>query len=183
MANKIKYGLKSVYYAKITAGTTGDTYGTPVALPGAISLSLAAQGGTADTYADNEIYYTSISNTGYSGDLELALVPDAFKSDILGEVAPTEGGLVEKDKVATNYFALMFQFEGDAESKRHCMFKCSATRPEVASNTAQESITPVTEKVTIKAVPNSNGIVKWTVGTASSAYTNWFTAVQVPTLT
>jgi len=182
MANKIKFGLKSVYYAKITAGTAGDTYATPVALPGAISLSLAAQGGSADKYADNEIYYTAISNTGYSGDLELALIPDAFKSDILGEVAPTEGGLVEKKDVATRYFALLFQFEGDEESKRHCMFKCSATRPDVASKTSEETISPETEKIAIKAVPNANGIVKWSVGTASTAYAGWFTSVQIPTV-
>ena len=36
MANKIKYGLRNVYYATVTAGV----YGTPVAMPGAKAISL-----------------------------------------------------------------------------------------------------------------------------------------------
>lgn len=183
MANKIKYGLSNVYYAKITAGTNGDTYATPVALPGAVSLSLSAQGSNEPMYADNSIYYNAISNTGYDGDLELALIPEAFKTDILGEVAPIEGGLVEKSDAKVTYFALLFQFEGDAEARRHEFFKCSATRPDVASQTSEDKITPATETLKITAIPNSNKLVKWSVSTsASSVYDNWFTSVQTPTI-
>ena len=38
MANKVKYGLSNCYYAVLDE-TTG-TYGTPVAMPGAVNLSL-----------------------------------------------------------------------------------------------------------------------------------------------
>ena len=59
MANKIKYGLRSVYYAKATPATNGSlTYATPVAIPGAVNLSMEPQGETSPFYADNIVYYT-----------------------------------------------------------------------------------------------------------------------------
>jgi hypothetical protein len=42
MANKVKFGFKNCYYATITEGAGGAiTYGTPVALKGAVSMSLS----------------------------------------------------------------------------------------------------------------------------------------------
>lgn len=63
--NKIRYGIKNCYYAVATITSTGAaTYSTPVAMPGAVSLSLDAQGETSPFYADNIVYYTSVSNSG-----------------------------------------------------------------------------------------------------------------------
>ena len=61
MANKVQYGLKNVYYATVTVGTNTVTYGSPVAWPGAVSLSLSAEGDTNDFYADNIKYFTAIT--------------------------------------------------------------------------------------------------------------------------
>ena len=52
--SRIRYGIKSVYYAVITEGEDGNvTYATPVALPGAKSISLSAEGDKLEEYADN----------------------------------------------------------------------------------------------------------------------------------
>lgn len=183
MANKIKYGISKCYYAVATDDGTGTlTYGTPVALPGAVSLSLEAQGDTNNFYADNIIYYASSANNGYQGDLELALLPDSFRTAVLGETLDaTKGIYLEHANVPTVEFALLFQFEGDESATRHCMYRCTASRPATNGNTKEESIEPQTESITITAMPRINDeLVKSRCPSTASAYANWFTTVQEP---
>ena len=183
MANKIKYGISKCYYAVATDDGTGTlTYDTPVALPGAVSLSLEAQGDTNTFYADNIAYFTSSANNGYQGDLELALLPDAFRTDVLGETLDAQKGFyIEKANVPTVEFALLFQFEGDENATRHCMYRCTASRPATNGSTKEESIEPQTESITITAMPRiSDEVVKARCPYSANAYANWFTAVTEP---
>lgn len=183
MANKIKYGIKNVYYAVATQGTGGAlTYGTPVALPGAVSLSMDAQGDTNTFYADNVAYFTSSANNGYQGDLELALLPDAFRTDVLGEELAQNGIYVEKSGTPTVEFALLFQFEGDENAVRHCLYRCTASRSAVSGSTKEESIEPQTESITITAMPRINDeVVKSRCPASATPYATWFDSVVEPT--
>lgn len=190
MANKIKYGIKNVYYAVATIATDGSaTYGTPVALPGAVSLSMEAQGDSNIFYADNIAYFVSQSNNGYQGDLEVAYIPDAFRTAILGEYESNNGKvLLEEADVNPTHFALLFQFEGDANATRYCMYNCTASRPSAASNTKSESIEPQTETITITATSIFNSslnkdIVRAKTGdsTTTAVYNGWFSTVYVAT--
>lgn len=189
MANKIKYGLKSLYYAVATIAADGTaTYGTPVAIPGAVSISLAAQGETTPFYADDIVYYTSVSNTGYEGDLEVATLPDAFLKDILNYYNDANAVLVEDSGAEPVHFALMFEFAGDEKATRHVMYNCVATRPDTASSTKEESISPETETITITATSiHSAGLGKDIVksqtsaSTQTTAYNGWYTNVYLPT--
>lgn len=153
MANKIKYNLKNVHAAKLTLSDSGEyTYDTPKAIPGAVSISLDAEGESNPFYADGIVYFRSTSNNGYSGDLEIALIPEWFRTDILREELDKNGVLVENSNIAeTNKFALLFEFDGDAKSIRHVMYNCNATRPSIESETKEESIEPKTEKLSLTA--------------------------------
>lgn len=187
--NKIKYGIKNVYYAVATiAADNSATYGTPVALPGAVNMSLDAQGENEPFYADNITYWVGNGNSGYEGDLELARIPDSFKKDVLGMITDSKGVIVENMNAETVHFALLFQFEGDQKATKHVMYNCTCTRPSVAGETKGENITPQTETLTISATSIYNAsldadIVKAEAGVDSDAttYSGWTDSVYIPT--
>ena len=182
MANKVKYGLSKVYYAVWTEST--DTYATPVAMPGAVSLSIDQEGETNKFRADNVDYYVTVSNNGYSGTLELALIPDSFLTDVLGEGTDNTSGLqYELANVQPNPFALLFQFEGDVSATRHVLYNCKATRPSIAGATTEASIEPQTETLNIVASPRAvDYVVKAKCDDDATAYSTFYTAVQKPTI-
>lgn len=62
-ANKVKFGLKNVHYAMLTEEGEEVTYGTPVRIPGAVNLSMDAQGDTSTFYADDMAYYVTAQTT------------------------------------------------------------------------------------------------------------------------
>lgn len=183
-ANMVKYNLKNVHYAPITAITSGvPTYGTPVAIPGAVSLSLDQQGEVSKFYADGIVYYQAKSNNGYEGDLEIALIPDSFRKDILGEALDaTKKILTENSGAKVTPFALLFEFDGDSLATKHVLYNCTCTRPGISGKTSEETIEPDTDTLTISAIPLANGNVKssTTPETDSTTLGGWYTAVVMP---
>lgn len=184
MANKVKFGLKKLYYAPITVGTGGAiTYASPVAMPGAVSISLSPQGDENIFYADDSAFWRSVANQGYSGDLEVALIPDSFKTSCLGYATDATTGITYEDADAEpGRFALLFEVNGDDAATRYAFYDCTASRPATNGQTVEASKTPNTETITITAIPNADGIVKGYAAEGATKYADWFTAVQLPTI-
>lgn len=189
-ANKVKYGLKNMHYALLTLADDGTgTFGTPVKVPGAVSLTLDAQGDVTNFRADNIDYYVTHKNSGYDGTLEMALIPDKFREEVLKEVKDTNGVYVEDANPVTQPFALLFQFEGDQSETLHVVYNCTAGRPSVSSNTTERNaVEPVTESMPLTASTIHNAalnkdIVKARTGadTAAATKSGWFEAVYQPT--
>lgn len=182
--NKIKYNLKNVHAAKLTRDTEGGyTYATPKPIPGAVSISLDAEGDSSPFYADGVVYFRTNSNNGYSGDLEIALIPEWFRTEILKEKLDKNGVLVERaDASEAEKFALLFEFDGDAHSIRHVLYNCNAARPSIESETREDTIDPGTEKLSLTADPRDDGLVKSRTGdtTAKETYDNWYKTVYIP---
>ena len=169
---------------KLTKGDDGNfTYDTPRAIPGAVSISLEAEGDSSPFYADGIVYFRSTANSGYSGDLEIALIPEWFRTDILQEYKDGNGVLVEHSDITESiYFALLFEFDGDVKAIRHVLYNCTASRPSIESETKEESIEPGTETLSLTADPREDGLVKSRTGdeTNSATYQNWYNEVYIP---
>ena len=181
--NKVKFNICNVHYAILTVADDGTfSFGTPVPMPGAVSLSLDANGEPSNFYADGYAYYTISNNMGYDGDLELAMVPESFRTDVLKEQLDSNNVLIENANVETENFALLFEFDGDVKKIRHVLYKCAASRPGIESQTNEDEVEVKTETLSIKATPLANGYVKAKTGddTTDEVYQNWYGAVYLP---
>ena len=183
MGNKVKYNLKNVHAAKLTKTEDGKyTYATPQPIPGAVSISLDAEGDSSPFYADGIVYFRSTANNGYSGDLEIALIPEWFRTDILKETLDKNGVLIESSKVTEmEKFALLFEFDGDVRCIRHVLYNCTASRPSIESETKEDTIEPGTEKLSLTADPREDGLVKSRTGdsTSEATYNDWYKQVYI----
>ena len=184
--NKVKFNLKNAHYALLTYDENDNpVYGTPVKMPGAVSISLDANGEPENFYADGIAYYVINNNMGYDGDLELAMIPESFRTDVLNETLDDKGVLVESSESELAPFALLFEFDGDKKHIRHVLYNCSASRPGIEGKTNEEEKEVQTETLTIKATPLASGMVKAKTGNTTDAttYNDWYKAVYIPTET
>ena len=183
--NKVKYGLKNVHYATVTFASDGTpTFGTPVAIPGAVSMSLSRTGEIYVFYASDGVYFEVGNNAGYEGDLEIALIPDGFRTDCLGETLDAKNVLFENGNPVPGHFALLFEFTGDQNAIRHVLYNCTATQNTVAGQTKGENVEVQTETLNIKAkpLPGSDQVkCKTCASTDATTYAGWYTAVYTQT--
>ena len=188
--NKVKFGLEKVYVAVATIDPDDNTatYDTPIAVPGARSISLEPQGELTEWYADNIAYYIVNNNQGYQGDLEVARFPDAVKAAIWGIATAGNGIRYEDADLAAVHFALLFEFKGDSRKVRHVLYNCTATRPAISSATTEDTTEPQTETTTITARPIAATVASGTVknvvrgdcAEGDDPYSSFYTAVTLP---
>ena len=188
MGEKIKYGVCNVHCAPATIASTGAaTYGTVFDMPGCVSITLDQESEKTVFYADNIEYWIGMNNHGYSGSIEFAVIPDKFKTDILGYLVDNKGVLLEDADAPIQHFALMFEFNTDIKARRHVLYNCICSRPSVSGTTKEENITPQTESLDLEVgtVYNSalsKNLVKANSmeGTDTTTYEGWYSAVYQP---
>ncbi len=182
---KVVYGLKNVHYAKFTRDDAGTVnYESPKPFPGAVSLALTADSETVEFYADNMIYYSTTENNGYTGDIEMANIPDEFKKDVFNEVVE-DGIQYELADKLTNHIALLGEFDTDVVAKKIVLYDVLCSRPDVSQKTREKSKTPQTQKMSIVARPieiNGKSVVKGSTTSeiAEATYKDFFKQVIMP---
>lgn len=184
-ANKVQYGLKNVHVAPIEEVDGEITYEKPYKVPGAVTLTLTPRGELSEFYADNMIYYAAATNDGYDGTLSIALIPEQFAIDALGEEKDEDDGvLTEKSDAKQKNFALMFEFEGDKKAIRHVLYKCAANRPTISGETTTNTKEPQPNELTFISSAREGDLnvkTKTTPDTSEDVYNNWYDEVYEKT--
>lgn len=181
MTNKVTFGIKNVHYA---VKNPDGTYKTPVAFPGAVSMTNAAKGDLTEFYADDIQYYTTSTNQGYDGTFDFAYAHDQFLIDVMGYTLSSDGVLSENANARISEVALLFEFDADVKAVRRCLPHVKFSRSNFDSTTKTTSSDPNTSQLTYTASGGENGVpqYKTTATTDESIYDAWYTTVYGGTL-
>lgn len=186
-ANKVTFGLEKVHIAFLDeTSPTQPAWKTPIPIPGAVRWTPTPVGESSTFYADNTAYFTVTANNGYTGELELANVPDAILAEMLGWEIDQNGMVVEVSDAIPKPFALMGQVLGDKRNRRFVYYHCVASRPAKERTTKGENITPATDVLSLTISPIEIGgkkIVKGDIelsDTNQTVFDGFFDAVYVP---
>lgn len=183
----VRFGLSNVHYATYT----DSTYGTPVAIAGAVQLTTTPEGDSNTFYADNRAFYVTETNAGYSGTVEVAAVNEQFLKDVLGYKDDATSGLsYESTNAQPASVALLFEVDGNEEKQRGCFYNVTFSRLEKEHNTTSDTTEPDTITLNFTAIGRN-----FTVGSATEnvvfaqctdseeeheAFDAFFTKVVVP---
>ena len=184
MANKVEFGISNLYVGTYTVTSGGVTMGTPYHQAGAVSFSPEEQGENNTFYADNIAYWSAYTGGTLEGDLEVAKFDDTFKTQYLGYISKSDGGLaLVKGATRPNVY-IAFQVEGDAESRRIIMYNCSLGGITREYATTEETTEPTTETIAVTvAGDNSTGISMVSYNKSTTGYSTLFTSPPAPTTT
>lgn len=184
--NKVLFGLRNVHVA--FKGEEG-AYDAPKPVPGAVNLGLSGEGDTETFYADDIPYFTFSSNNGYTGDLEMAIIPDWFKIEALGWVKDGNGMVIEVADGEQKPFALLFEVQGDKAKKRYVYYNCNSSKPSEEHATIEDTRTPQTQTATITIIPEEiegksvvKGSLEMSLETAT-AFNAFYESVLLPDFT
>lgn len=178
----VKFGVRNVHIAKIlsTDGTT--TYDTIKSFPGAVSITLEIAGGVTSFYADDRVYYQVSSNQGYTGSMEMALIPDWFSQDILNNIMDSDNVLVENADNQPSAFALMCETQTDTDPIKFVFYNVLPDRAGITMTTKTDSSEPTTSTLNITCSPDANTgdiYARTSAETSQSILNNWYTSVHV----
>jgi len=155
MANKIRYGIKSVAYALRTDDDESGlpVYDSPVALPGAIAMKSTPVGDDVEVYADDNTHYKRPVNNGYTGELEIASLESEDYAALMNWPIDANGAVIEDYDAEPAHFALLYQISGNESGRRVAYYDCVAERPSGDDKTRTKTITPTTQTLKLTMLP------------------------------
>jgi len=182
MANKVMFGVSNLHFGEYNVASNGTvTLGTPYALPGTVNISMDAESEENKFYADNTVYWSGYSDNGYSGTIENALFPDAFKTRFMNYEVLANGGIAQIKGKQNKPVYFMFQTEGDDKARRGIFYNVSLGQITREYSTTEDSIEPATATLAFTVNgDNKTGIVRAAYTDGSAVYTTMFTTPPVP---
>ena len=194
---KVRFGLTNVHYAVYhpASGNEPASYGTPVRIPGAVTITFDPSQNLNKFYADNGVYYQRFDDLEESGTLEVAGLPASFFTDVLGYVVDQATGMTYKPTKGSDVeIALLYECDGTTKM-RGIRYNVKVSEPSEKATTRTDSTTPDTVTLNYtaigrdftiitgsgnNAVTTTDSILKGFVEEGQTAFNSFFTSVVKP---
>lgn len=186
MANKVEFGISNLHVCTYTVDDLGNvTLGTPYHQKGAVSFSPEENSERSVFNADNIDYWSRYSGGSFTGDLEVAKFDDAFKTAFLGYRQLSDGGLANVKNATKPNVCIMFQVEGDDESRKVIFYNAQLGAIKRSyTTTGSDEVEPVTESIAVTVTgDNATGVSKASYKPSDAGYDTLFTAPSAPAFT
>ena len=184
--DKVLFGLSRIHFIEYELDENGKAqWGASESfhLPGAVKMSYDADTGEVKFRADNCDYYVNYSDNGGSGELEMALFPDSFKTRFLNYIPTAKGGVAQVKNKNKKRVAMMFQGEGDASGNRGIFYNVALGSISRERQTTEETTEPQTATLPFTVTgDNYTGIVMQQFDKYAEGYDTIFTDPPLPEL-
>lgn len=180
---KVQFGISQLHVGTYTDNNGTVTLGTPYHQNGAVSFNPEVQSQNNDFYADNIVYWSGYSGGKIEGDLEVAMFDDDFKTQFLGYVTLTNGGLANvKNPTKPNVY-IAFQTETDGTPLRVILYNCTLGNIARSYETIGENKEPKTATLPVTCVgDNTTGVTMAVLKEGDTGYATLFTAPAAPAI-
>lgn len=180
---KVQFGISQLHVGTYTDNNGTVTLGTPYHQNGAVSFNPEVQSQNNDFYADNIVYWSGYSGGKIEGDLEVAMFDDDFKTQFLGYVTLTNGGLANvKNPTKPNVY-IAFQTETDGTPLRVILYNCTLGNIARSYETIGENKEPKTATLPVTCVgDNTTGVTMAVLKEGDTGYATLFTAPTAPAI-
>lgn len=185
---KVLFNIKKLQFSKIESISAAGvpTYGTPLLMPGTVSLSLDSEDSSEPFYADGEAYYTPNGSETVTGTLENALFTEEVLKALYAYVTDTNGNLLQTDGQVSE-FGMQFACDSDDGEVYFTYYRVSTNKPglNLTTNAPSATINPQSVNVTASTISLADGtkIIKSYATKTATNYATYFDAITVPTIT
>ena len=185
---KVLFNIKKLQLSPITAINADGlpTYGSPLKVPGTVSLKLDQEGESEPFHADGIAYFTAPASTTYTGSLENAHFTAEVLKSIFAYMEDTNKNLVETNE-ATKEFGAQFACDSDEGEVYFTLYRVSSTKPNInlQTNESKANINPESVNITVSPITLINGtnVIKSFAEKSATNYENYFTAITLPSFT
>ncbi|MEH7513340.1 major tail protein [Gottfriedia acidiceleris] len=175
-------GFKNIYVAPV--GVDG-TFGTPVPLSGAKSISAELKYESVQFYADNMIDYSDYIFNGGEGKLTLSGLSMSEYNLLFGTTVANGTALVKSSDIAPEV-AILFERNklGTNAKVLYALYACKFAPPSIGAQTLEGKVEEenVELQFTCRELTDGSVFFMADTETANSTLVNaWYTSVQKPT--